>query len=233
MTLFRRIVNGVAAAGAAVVLVTSGVPASAGTPAATTAAVLPTVDLRVPARVIYPARTTVTVVVTANGVPVPGATVTIYGKPAGTEYAPQYTGTTNTHGALAVALWIGSNTWYFASAVKTGLDRNTSGQRLVYLYPRIGIGTMPSTVRRGSTLVVTGALLPAGWHELPILQLQSSLRPYHWVATALSCDRFGHWVATWKVPANRQTGTFLIRAVLVGNQLHAQGTSSGRTLVVT
>jgi hypothetical protein len=176
----------------------------------------------------------VTVVVTSAGVPVRGATVTINAAPAGAAgFAPQYTATTNTNGAIAVSLWIGSNTLYFASVVKTGFDYSTSTTHRVLLYPRIGISTMPSSIRRGSTLLVTGVLTPAGYKELPILQLQSTKRPFHWVATATSCDRYGHFVITWKVPSNRQTGVFQVRAVLVATQFHAQATGSSRTLVIS
>jgi hypothetical protein len=223
--------------------VTSGVPASAGTPAATaatgtTVAASTTIDngfpLLVPSRVIYPGRVLVTAVVTAGGARLPGATVTINGRAAvQSGYTTLFTGTTNASGVLSVSLWIGTNTWYFASASKAGYTPNTSNQHLVYLYPRIGIGRIASSVARGSTLLVTGNVLPTYFGELPVLQLLNGNVPFHWVATASSCDRYGNFVIAWKVPANRQKGTFLVRVILTGNQLHAQATSSNRTLVIT
>jgi hypothetical protein len=233
---FRRTTALLGAVAAAVVLVTgAGGSASAGPHTAASATASQSVFLRTPARVIYPARTQVTVVVSSGSSPVRGATVRIYGKPAGASgYVPQYTATTNDNGAVAVSLWIGSSTWYFASAESASFSYTTSLQRLVPLYPRLGIGTMSTTtIARGHTLMVTGTLLPAGFHEFPTLQVNGPNQPYHWVATASSCDRFGHWTLSWKVPANRTAGTVQVRSVLPANQFHAQATSSSRTLVVT
>src|SRR5204862_6783949 len=120
---------------AATAMLASGAVSAGPAAAGTAAAPALTATLTTPSRAVYPARTTVTVVVTSGSAKVAGVTVRVFARPAGGDWVPQYTGVTNSNGVVSVALWIGSTTGYYAVADKSGYAEDVSNSTGVEFFP--------------------------------------------------------------------------------------------------
>ncbi len=185
-----------------------------------------------PGRIVYPAKTTVSGVVTDAGVPVSGATVTIWAMPRPSETPVlQYTTTTNSSGAYSsVPLWIGANTYYHAVATSPGRS-GTSTTTFVPFYPSVNMSSNTASVVRGGTVYMSGNEIPGSLRELPMIE---ALTPAGWapLVRAYAVTSTGIWSAKWVVPSTYPKGRLAIRPVLQANIIHYQGTGSARYVTV-
>lgn len=187
-----------------------------------------------PYRVVYPARTAISGVVTdaITKAPIAGARVQVWAEPVpATTFVVQYTTYTASNGSYTASTFISGNTYYYATVTAANYTSAKTVTTYVRYYPGIAITKYTNPVHRGATLFVSGGEYPS-INELPAIQVLSTTG-WHSVAKAYFVSSTGVWSAKWVVPTTRHAGNTLIRAILPADTHNEQGTSGARTVSIT
>lgn len=186
-----------------------------------------------PYRVVYPARTAISGVVTdaTTKAPIAGARVQVWAEPAPTTtFVVQYTTYTASNGSYTASTFISANTQYYATATAANYAGTKTAANAVLYYPGIAITKYTNPVHRGGTLFISGGEYPS-IHELPAIQVLDTTG-WHSVVKAYFVSSGGVWSAKWVVPTTRRPGNTSIRAILPADPHNEQGTSGARTVSI-
>ncbi|MDQ6873783.1 MAG: carboxypeptidase-like regulatory domain-containing protein [Actinomycetota bacterium] len=227
--MFRtRLAAAAAAAAACAILPLLGANASATTLRSMSATIV------TPYRVVYPARTAISGVVTdaITHAPIAGARVQVWAEPVPTTtFVVQYTTYTASNGSYTASTFISASTYYYATVSAPNYASAKTATTKVLYYPGIAITKYTNPVHRGVTLFVSGGEYPS-INELPAIQVLDTTG-WHSVVKAYFVSSSGVWSAKWVVPTTRHAGNTLIRAILPADPHNEQGTSGARTVSIT